>query len=432
VATPRQGEHSTLLCRLSEANAVRAILHVDMDAFYASVEQQDDPELRGRPVIVGGAGGRGVVAAASYEVRRYGVHSAMPTREALERCPHAVVVRPRMARYREVSAQVFEVFDAYTPLVEGLSLDEAFLDVTGSLALFGTAPAIAAGIKARIRERTGLTASVGVAHNKLLAKIASDLRKPDGLCVILPEEATAVLDPLPIRRLGGIGAKTAAKLEACGVFTFGQLRTATDAVLWPLFGRYAERVRERASGIDERAVIADAEEKQISAEETFETDLRQRAALHAELARLTDRVGARLRERRLLARNVTVKIRRRDFTTYTRSQSFNPPTQETATLLGVARALLDAWLASQPRAALRLLGVGVGGLSPAQQLDLFAAPAPAGHVRPRAERAGARIDPTVHRIRARFGAAALTRASSLAPPVAPVAPAPPAPPARRR
>src|SRR3974390_1628912 len=201
---------------------MRAILHVDMDAFYASVEQHDRPELRGLPVIVGGGSGRGVVAAASYEVRRFGVHSAMPTRAALERCPQAVVVKPRMGRYKEVSTRVFEVFNEFTPLVEGLSLDEAFLDVTESRALFGQPIAIAAAIKAQIRERTGLSASVGVSHNKLLAKIASDLEKPDGLCVIAPDDVARVLDPLPIRRLSGIGAKTAARLAASGLHTLGE------------------------------------------------------------------------------------------------------------------------------------------------------------------------------------------------------------------
>ena len=388
---------------------MRAILHVDMDAFYAAVEQHDRPELLGQPVIVGGSTGRGVVAAASYEARRYGVHSAMPTRSALQRCPAAMVVKPRMARYKEVSAQVFAVFNEFTPLIEGLSLDEAFLDVTDSQTLLGAPLAMAAEIKRRIRERTGLTASVGIAHNKLLAKIASELNKPDGLCVITPDDVARILDPLPIRRLAGIGAKTAARLEECGLHTFGQLRVAAEAVLWPLFGRYTQRVRERAAGIDERPVLADVQEKQISAEETFESDLRRREQMHSELARLADRVGTRLRARQLLAATVSVKIRRRDFTTYMRSRSFGPPTQDTATVLAIARQLLDAWLAEQPRAALRLLGVGVSTLSPAVQLDLFARPESAVP----AERAAAALDPTLDRIREKFGADAVQRASGL-------------------
>lgn len=390
---------------------MRAILHVDMDAFFASVEQHDRPELRGLPVIVGGGSARGVVAAASYEVRRYGVHSAMPTRAALERCPQAIVVRPRMSRYREVSQQVFEVFHEFTPLVEGLSLDEAFLDITGSLGLFGTPRAIGAAIKARIRERTGLAASVGIAHNKLLAKIASDLEKPDGLCEILPADVERILDPLPARRLSGIGAKTAARLEAADIHTFGQLRAAPDALLWPLFGKYTARVRERAAGIDERPVVSDWQEKQISAEETFESDLREREAMRAELARLSDKVGIRLRAKALLCSTVTVKIRRRDFTTYTRSRSFRPPTQDTATILEVAGDLLDGWRTEQPRSAVRLLGVGLSTFAPAAQLDLFAAaPTPPGAAPARHPE---RLDPALDRIRERFGSGAVTRASSL-------------------
>jgi DNA polymerase-4 len=335
---------------------------------------------------------------------------------ALERCPQAIVVTPRMSRYREVSEQVFAVFHEVTPLVEGLSLDEAFLDVTGSIGLFGAPAVIAASIKARVRERTGLAASVGVSHNKLLAKIASDLEKPDGLCTIAPDEVQRILDPLPIRRLSGIGAKTAARLEECALHTFGQLRQAPETVLWPLFGRYTKRIRERASGIDERPVVADWQDKQISAEETFETDLRQRDALRSELARLTDKVGVRLRAKALLAATVTIKVRRRDFTTYTRSRSFRPSTQDTGTVLKIARELLEGWLDEQPRAAVRLLGVGVSTLSPAAQLDLFAAPqAQPGDALPTRPppRAGARLDPTLDQIRDRFGAAAVTRASAL-------------------
>ena len=198
-------------------NTDRAILHVDMDAFYASVEQRDRPELRGKPVIVGGAGGRGVVAAASYEVRKFGVHSAMPTREALRRCPDAICVAPRLSHYSAVSREIFSVFHEFTPLVQGLSLDEAFLDVTASITALGAAEHIAREIKRRIRERTELTASVGVAPNKLVAKIASDLRKPDGLVIVRPGDVTALLDPLPIRKPFGLGEKTAPKVEALGI-----------------------------------------------------------------------------------------------------------------------------------------------------------------------------------------------------------------------
>ena len=290
----------------------RTVLHVDMDAFYASVEQHDDPALAGQPLIVGWDGGRGVVAAASYEVRRYGVHSAMPMRTALRLCPQAVCVRPRMRRYQEVSRVIFGVFHEVTPLVQGLSLDEAFLDVTASQHLPGGAVAIARHIKRRIAELTGLTASVGVAPNKLVAKIASDLMKPDGLTVVEPERVHAVLDPLSVRRLPGLGRKTGAKVEAAGITTLGELRSAPDAVLWPLFGRYTALMRERASGADERPVLPEVEEKSLSAEETFEHDIGDPRDLRRQLARLADLAASRLRARGLQTSCIGVKIRRGD------------------------------------------------------------------------------------------------------------------------
>jgi DNA polymerase IV len=382
----------------------RWILHVDMDAFYASVEQRDDPGLRGRPVIVGGAGARGVVAAASYEVRRFGVHSAMPVREALRRCPDAICVPPRMTRYAEESRTIFAVFHEFTPLVQGLSLDEAFLDVTAGIAALGPADHIAREIKRRIRERTELTASVGVAPNRLVAKIASDLRKPDGLVVVRPDEIQSLLDPLPIRRLYGLGAKTAPRVEALGIHTLGELRRADPARLRPIFGRHAERIVERAAGIDQRPVTPDLDEKQISAEETFDTDVADHAALATEVVRLADKACARLRASQLMAGCVTVKIRRGDFTTYTRQRRFEPPTQETRVVTAIALELLRAWLVAQPRASLRLLGVGVSDLKPAVQMDLFTA-AETGRNR--------QLDAAVDRIRARFGNVALKPASAL-------------------
>jgi DNA polymerase-4 len=385
-------------------DAGRAILHVDMDAFYASVEQHDNPDLKAKPVIVGGTRGRGVVAAASYEVRRFGVHSAMPMTEALRRCPHAICIPPRMRRYQEVSKQVFEIFHDFTPLVEGLSLDEAFLDVTASIKLKGSPDRIARDIKRRIVETTGLTASIGIASNKLLAKIASDLRKPDGLVWIHPDEVTAVLDPLPIGRLNGVGRKTGARLEEHGIHTLGQLRLAPDSVLWPLFGRFTQRMRERAAGIDERPVSADSEEKSISAEETFEHDIRNRKELDAQLADIADRTCARLRSKQLMTSQVQVKIRRRDFTTYTRQHSFSPPTQDGQLILDIARRLLAGWLEEQPRVAIRLLGVGVARLSPASQLDLFSGTSAAPD-----DRLGEAID-SIHE---KLGEHSLTRAHNL-------------------
>ncbi len=380
----------------------RAVLHVDMDAFYASVEQHDHPQLAGQPVIVGWEGGRGVVAAASYEVRCYGVRSAMPMRAALKRCPHAVCVRPRMARYQEVSEQIFTVFREVTPLVQGLSLDEAFLDVTASQALLGDGVAIARLIKARIRERTGLTASVGVAPNKLVAKIASDLDKPDGLTVVSAERVHEVLDPLSVRRLPGLGRKTGERVERAGLRTLGELRSAPDAVLWPLFGRYAPWVRERAAGIDERPVEPDLEEKSLSAEDTFETDIGEPRALQAHLARLADLAVTRLRSRGLMCGCIGVKIRRGDFSTFTRQRSVAPPTCEGRVVGSLAAQLLERWLAANPGAKLRLLGVVLTELTPAAQLGLFE-PLPQG----------GRIDAALDAARARFGDRALRRGNTI-------------------
>jgi len=380
----------------------RAVLHVDMDAFYAAVEQHDDPALAGRPLIVGWDGGRGVVAAASYEVRRFGVRSAMPMRTALRLCPQALCVRPRMARYQEVSALVFRVFHELTPLVQGLSLDEAFLDVTASQELLGGAVDIARLIKRRIGERTGLTASVGVAPNKLVAKIASDLDKPDGLTVVPAERVRTVLDPLSVRRLPGLGRKTGAKVEAAGIRTLGELRSAPDAVLWPLFGRYSGWMRERASGIDERPVLAEVEEKSLSAEDTFEHDIAEPRTLQRQLARLAALAARRLRGRQLVAGCIGVKIRREDFTTFTRQRAVAPPTCEARAVAGVAAELLARWLAGNPGAKLRLLGVVLTELTPASQLGLFEDGARA-----------ARLDAALDEARARFGGRALRRGDTI-------------------
>jgi DNA polymerase IV len=380
----------------------RAVLHVDMDAFYASVEQHDDPSLAGKPLIVGWDGGRGVVTAASYEVRPFGVHSAMPVRAALRLCPQAICVRPRMQRYQEVSALVFGVFREVTPLVQGLSLDEAFLDVTASQELLGSAVDIARLIKRRIGERTGLTASVGVAPNKLVAKIASDLDKPDGLTVVAAQRVREVLDPLSVRCLPGLGRKTGARVEAAGIRSLGELRSAPDAVLWPLFGRYAPWIRERASGIDDRPVLAEVEEKSLSAEDTFEHDIGVPGTLQRQLARLAALASRRLRARGLVAGCIGVKIRRADFATFTRQRAVAPPTGEARAVAGVAAELLARWLAGNPGAKLRLLGVVLTELTPESQLGLF-------------EDAGrtARLDAALDEAASRFGSRALRRGDTI-------------------
>ena len=399
---------------------IRAILHVDMDAFYASVEQRDQPGLIGKPVIVGWPGGRGVVAAASYEVRKFGVRSAMPMGQALRLCPRAVCIAPRMQRYREVSDLVFGVFHEITPLVQGLSLDEAFLDVTDSQALLGEPVVIARRIKDNIRSRTGLSASVGVASNKLVAKIASDLEKPDGLTVVPESRIRERLDPLSVRRLPGLGRKLGERVEAAGLRTLGELRTAPDAVLWPLFGRDSPRMRERAAGIDDRPVQPELEEKSLSAEDTFAQDLADPHLLDARLSRLADLAGERLRARGLMAGRVGVKIRRHDFATFTRQRVIAPPTQDGRTLRNVAGELLSRWLAEHSGAKLRLLGVVLSDLSPASQLGLFdgTRSGPAGE-RPAAAGSGAphvrsaRLDSALDEVRARFGTDALRRGNTI-------------------
>lgn len=382
----------------------RSILHVDMDAFYASVEQRDNPDLRGKAVVVGGGGSRGVVAAASYEARRFGIRSAMPIAEALRRCPDLHRVRTRMSHYKSVSEQIFGLFRELTPLVEGLSLDEAFLDVTASVALFGSPSRIAAGIKERIRDKTGLTASVGVAENKLVAKIASDLEKPDGLTVVWPADYERRLDPLPASVIPGIGRKTRERLDKVGIRTIRDLRTAPDHLLEPVFGRFAQKTRERASGIDKRPVFSSREEKSISAEETYHADLTTAACMDRELLRLCERTASRLRRHKLAAGTVQVKIRQSDFRTFTRQRSITPQSDSTEQLFSVARDLLHTWLAESPDARIRLLGVGCSKLVPARQPDLFAETE---------EQSASVVDRTVDEIRDRFGSGSLGRARTL-------------------
>ena len=382
--------------------SARSILHVDMDAFYASVEQRDDPALRGKPLVVGGSSNRGVVAAASYEARDFGIHSAMPMRDAYRRCPDLLRVRPRMGHYRSVSKQIFDVFRHYTPVVEGLSLDEAFLDVTGSTSLFGAPSDIARAIKRDILETTGLTASVGVAENKLVAKIASDLDKPDGLTVIYPADYETCLDPLPVSVIPGIGRKTLERLDGTSIRTLQDLRMADDRVLQPIFGRFAQKTRDRAAGIDDRPVVATRRDKSISSEETYDIDLATRDEMDRELLRLSERTAARLRKANLAAGTVQVKIRQPDFTTFTRQRKINPPASGTDRVYAVARALLETWLKANPGARLRLLGVGASNLVPVGQPDLFDATGP-----------DTKVDKTVDAIRDRFGDAALGRARTL-------------------
>ena len=375
-----------------------------MDAFYASVEQRDDPSLRGKPLVVGGSNNRGVVAAASYEIRKYGVRSAMPMRDAYRRCPNLVRVTPRMSHYQSVSKEIFAIFREFTPFVEGLSLDEAFLDVTASVSLFGDAVSIASEIKKRIRSQTALTASVGVAPNKLVAKIASDLDKPDGLTVVDQDNMREVLDPLPVRVIPGIGPETLVKLNRVGIATIADLRLAPDRDLEPVFGRFTRRTRERASGIDDRPVNASRPDKSISAEETFDSDLGDIPEMDRQLLRLSERTAGRLRAKELVAGTVQVKIRQADFSTCTRQRALRPPGNSTSQMYETARSLLHDWLAENPGTRLRLLGIGGSDLARDAQPDLFAPEVAAG---------GTELDQAVDDVRDRFGNASLSRARTL-------------------
>ena len=378
----------------------RRILHVDMDAFFASVEQRDDPTLRGKPVLVGSDARRGVVAAASYEARAFGCHSAQPMSIALRRCPQAVVVRPRGGAYAEASDQVFAIFRDVTPLVEGLSIDEAFLDVTGTERLHGSAVDVAEGIRARIRGEVGLTASVGVAPNKFLAKLASDLDKPDGLTVIGAAEAEAVLGPLPIERMWGVGPATAARMHAIGIRTFEDLRSFPPASLEAHFGSAGPHYVRLARGEDSRLVTTGGEAKSISHEQTFEEDLEDPDEVRAFLLHQTEDVGRQLRAHGLHARTVTIKVRYGDFETITRSQTLSQATHLTDELWEAAAALFDRWTRTTWR-PVRLIGMGASHFAPpAAQLDLFAE-----DDRDRRRR----IDDAMDSIRDRYGKGAIRR-----------------------
>lgn len=337
------------------------ILHIDMDAFYASVEQRDDPSLRGKPVLVGGRSRRGVVAAASYEARKFGARSAMPMIQALRLCPDAIVVPPNMAKYAKVSAQVFEIFRRFTPLVEGLSLDEAFLDVTASSSLFGDGEEVARKIKAAIREETGLTASAGVAPCKFVAKIASDMRKPDGLFVVRPDEVRAFLAVLPIEAMWGVGKKTAPKLRAAGYRTLGDLAQADMRRLEELLGSFGPTAKALAQGIDPREVVPDRDPHSIGAEETFEHDLFDVESIERALLAQASRVALRLNETKQAARVVVVKIKYADFALKTRQLSLPAPVADTQSIYAAARDLLRRF--TQLDRGVRLVGVAVAGLA---------------------------------------------------------------------
>jgi nucleotidyltransferase/DNA polymerase involved in DNA repair len=388
---------------------VRTILHVDMDAFYAAIEQRDRPELRGKAVIVGadprGGQGRGVVATASYEARRFGVGSAMPISQAWRACPHGVYVRPDMDKYAAVSREVMDAMRRFTDAVEPVSIDEAFLDVTGSLRLFAPgreAPGeeIARALKAAIRERTQLTASVGLASSKMVAKVASDIRKPDGLVVVPPGTEAAFLAPLPVRRLWGVGPKMEEQLLKIGVHTIGELAACDPARLERRIGTHGHDLVQLALGVDARPVVSEGEDaKSIGQEHTFGADTADLERLRHTLLELCDAVARRLRQHATRARTVTLKYRDEDFATSTRAKTLRDATDSGDALFGAAWTLFER---VHGRRKVRLLGIYASNLGGAAQRPLFApAPSPADRARDLVEE--------------RFGEGVLTRASLLSP-----------------
>lgn len=388
------------------------ILHVDMDAFYASVEQRDDPSLRGQPVVVGGAGGRGVVAAASYEARRYGIHSAMPMVRARRLCPQLVVVANRFDRYREVSRAVMQILAGVTPLVEPLSLDEAFLDVRGAVRLFGDPPMIATRIRATVRDELDLPCSVGIGPTKFVAKLLSGRAKPDGFAHWRTEEVVARLRPLPVSDLWGAGPRTVERLEAYGFRTVGQVADSDLRTLQRVVGdKLGAQLHQLARGIDPRPVSPHEPARSVSAEETFDEDIDDPVVLRREVLRLAEKVGRRLRGAGLAGRTVTLKVRFASFETVTRSTTLAAPTDRTHDLVQLAGMLLDGLRLE--RARVRLVGVGVSNLGgdPGTQLTLDAVAEAVAL--PGADPRWERLEEVSDRVAERFGGLGVSYAALL-------------------
>jgi DNA polymerase-4 len=397
------------------------ILHVDMDAFYASVEQLDNPSLKGRCVIVGGTGGRGVVSAASYEARRFGVRSAMPIFQARQRCPQGVFIHPRMGRYREVSSAVMALLQAFSPLVEQVSIDEAFMDLSGTQRLHGPPAELARVLKKRIHEAVRLTCSVGVAPNRFLAKIASDFKKPDGLTVIAPEQVPEFIDRLPIEKVPGVGPRTQLKIAELGIRFLGEIRKFPETTLVSIFGTYGRRLLELSRGIDPTPVTPDAPAKSVSSECTLEKDTCEKSALTRCLLEQAEEVAAGLRQEGVKARTIVLKIKHADFKLITRRTTFAPATQSSKELYRQALQLLEQYPITQK---IRLIGLGAAGFVPAnapRQQGLFA------------EEEGSRegwekMDRAVAAIKGRFGEKVIQRATLKEDSAAPARPSPRPPP----
>ena len=394
----------------SGAGIGRTILHVDMDAFYAAVEQRDHPELRGKPVIVGsdpkGGKGRGIVATCSYEARKFGVHSAQPISQAWRLCPHGIYLPPDMAKYMRTSGRVMAILMDFSDLVEQISVDEAFLDVTGSYRLFGSGEDIARKIKTRIHEELRLTASVGVASNKFVAKVASDLRKPDGLVVVAPGAEREFLAPLPIGRLWGVGVKTEGYFKKIGLDRIGQLAGLTRSELMTRFGKNGEHLWQLAQGIDGRPVSPEEGYKSIGHEITFEQDTADAKLLHDTLLDLTEKITQRLRSHRARARTITIKFREADFTTYTRRTTLATPVDTVEKIFPVASRLMKTLV--REKCLVRLIGVYASNLemeATGAQLRLF------DRVPQKDRQLAAALDAIVRR----YGEGSITRAALVEP-----------------
>jgi DNA polymerase-4 len=382
----------------------RQIAHLDLDAFFASVEELQNPALRDKPVIVGGSPrGRGVVSSASYPARQYGVHSAMPTARALRLCPDAILIHPSHSLYGEYSQRVMSLLAEYTPLMEQLSIDEAFLDVTSTCGRWGSAQEMAWELQGRIQQEIGLSASLGIATNKLVAKIASALEKPHGLVVVKPGQEAAFLSPLPIERLWGVGPATAGQLHGLGVRTIGQLAGLPAGYLEQRFGEHGRALARHARGLDDRPVEPEETRKSFSQENTFAQDVSDPQRVDRELLRLSERVARRLRRRGLFARTVKIKLRWEDFTTLTRQRTLSQPTNLEQVLYEQGRELLHrAWLRERK---IRLIGIGASNLTTVgHQLGLFG---------PDHSERLTRLVKAVDDIRDRFGEKAIQRASLL-------------------
>ncbi|MBQ2246788.1 MAG: DNA polymerase IV [Selenomonadales bacterium] len=375
------------------------IMHVDMDAFYASIEQRDDSSLRGKPVIVGGTGARGVVATASYEARRYGVGSAMAMSKARQLCPNGIFIDGNHAHYEAVSAQLMEILGSFSPMVEPLSLDEAFLDISGLSRHHASPEEMGRAVKRRIFEELELVASVGIAPNKFLAKLASDLEKPDGLVIIREENVREVIRPLSVKRLWGVGKFTASQLAGLGITTIGDVADAPVEHLAKVLGKQAYTLKELADGIDKRKVEPVRKVQSVGNEETFATDIWQRDDIEKELLRLSEKVGGRLRRKGLFALTVTLKVRFASFSTVTRSVTLKEATQYDEVLYRTACELYGKVCSDEP---IRLLGITASHLTETEEVSLFES---------ESDKKKKTLYRTVDALKARFGSAIITKAN---------------------